>query len=91
MCLIIIGVGTPALAWLLSQASPAWANRYLAVALPPFLLLAAGGLANAKRLGVVGLRAGRDHVGAGLRAGREEQRPRHRPRDRAVASHPATS
>ena len=28
---------------MLSQASPAWANRYLAVALPPFLLLAAGG------------------------------------------------
>ena len=39
----------------LSQASPAWANRYLAVALPPFLLLAAGGLANARRLGIVGL------------------------------------
>ena len=35
----------PTLAWTLSQASPAWANRYLAVALPPFLLLAAGGLA----------------------------------------------
>jgi hypothetical protein len=55
LCLIIIGAGTPTLAWLMSQASPAWANRYLAVALPPFLLLAAGGLANAKRLGIVGL------------------------------------
>jgi hypothetical protein len=55
LCLIIIGIGTPTLAWLMSQASPAWANRYLAVALPPFLLLAAGGLANAKRLGIVGL------------------------------------
>jgi mannosyltransferase len=39
----------------MSQASPAWANRYLAVGLPPLLLLAAGGLANARRLGVVGL------------------------------------
>ena len=39
----------------MSQASPAWANRYLAVALPPFLLLAAGGLASARRLGLVGL------------------------------------
>ena len=39
----------------MSQASPAWANRYLAVALPPFLLLAAGGLAYARRLGLVGL------------------------------------
>ncbi len=46
---------TPLLAWTLSQASPAWANRYLAVALPPFLLLAAGGLASARRLGLVGL------------------------------------
>jgi hypothetical protein len=55
LCLIIIGVGTPTLAWAMSQASPARANRYLAVALPPFLLLAAGGLANAKRLGIVGL------------------------------------
>ena len=43
--LIILAVLTPTIAWTLSQASPAWANRYLAVALPPFLLLAAGGLA----------------------------------------------
>src|SRR5205085_6898532 len=55
LCLIVIAIATPTLAWLMSQASPAWANRYLAVALPPFLLLAAGGLANAKRLGIVGL------------------------------------
>jgi hypothetical protein len=55
LVLVILGVLTPVLAWTLSQASPAWANRYLAVALPPFLLLAAGGLANARRLGVVGL------------------------------------
>ena len=55
LCLAIIAVLTPTIAWLLSQASPAWANRYLAVALPPFLLLAAGGLASARRLGLVGL------------------------------------
>ena len=53
--LAILAGLTPVLAWTLSQASPAWANRYLAVALPPFLLLAAGGLANARRLGIVGL------------------------------------
>jgi hypothetical protein len=55
LSLLIIAAGTPALAWAMSQASPAWANRYLAAALPPFLLLAAGGLANARRLGLVGL------------------------------------
>jgi hypothetical protein len=55
LCLAIIAVLTPTIAWLLSQSSPAWANRYLAVALPPFVLLAAGGLASARRLGVVGL------------------------------------
>jgi hypothetical protein len=43
------------MAWTVSQASPAWANRYLAVALPPFLLLVAGALASARRLGLVGL------------------------------------
>ena len=52
---MILAVLTPTIAWTLSQASPAWANRYLAVALPPFLLLAAGGLAGARRLGAVGL------------------------------------
>jgi hypothetical protein len=55
LCLAIIAVLTPTIAWLLSQSSPAWANRYLAVALPPFVLLAAGGLSSARRLGAVGL------------------------------------
>ena len=55
ICLAIIAFGTPTLAWLMSQASPAWANRYLAVGLPPLLLLAAGGLTYARRLGFVGL------------------------------------
>jgi hypothetical protein len=53
--LLAIGAGTVLLAWLASQASPAWANRYLAVGLPPFLLAAAGGLAHAGRLGVAGM------------------------------------
>jgi mannosyltransferase len=55
--LVLIGVaaGTVLLAWLASQASPAWANRYLAVGLAPFLLAAAGGLAYAGRLGVAGV------------------------------------
>jgi mannosyltransferase len=52
--LLVMSVLTVAFAWALSQISPAWANRYLAVALPPFLLLAAGGLAHAGRLGLVG-------------------------------------
>ena len=55
LALALIAALTPTIAWLLSQASPAWANRYLAVAIPPFLLLATGGLAFARRLGVVGL------------------------------------
>jgi hypothetical protein len=53
--LAVLFVGTVAIAWLVSQASPAWANRYLAVGLPPLLLFAAAGLAHAGRLGVVGL------------------------------------
>jgi hypothetical protein len=55
LSLAILAALTVVLAWSLSQVSPAWANRYLAVALAPFLLLAAGGLAFAGRLGVVGL------------------------------------
>ena len=53
--LAILGVLTVVLAWVMSQISPAWANRYFAIALPPFILLAAGGLAHAGRLGLVGL------------------------------------
>jgi mannosyltransferase len=39
--------------WTLSQVSPAWAPRYLAVAVPPLLLGAALGLARAGALGLV--------------------------------------
>jgi uncharacterized membrane protein len=55
VALAILGALTVVLAWGMSQISPAWANRYLAVALAPFLLLAAGGLATGGRLGLVGL------------------------------------
>jgi mannosyltransferase len=55
VALAIIAVLTVTFAWAMSQVSPAWANRYLAIAVPPFLLLAAGGLASAGRLGLVGL------------------------------------
>ena len=41
----VVAVGTVLLAWTSSQFSPAWAMRYLAIAVPPFLLLAAAGLA----------------------------------------------
>jgi mannosyltransferase len=55
IALLLIGAATVLLAWLTSQASPAWAGRYLAIGLPPFLLAAAGGLAAAGPLGVAGL------------------------------------
>jgi mannosyltransferase len=53
--LAILTVLTCTLPWLMSQVSPAWANRYLAIGLAPLLLLAAGGLSYARRLGLVGL------------------------------------
>jgi len=55
IALALIGVLTVVLAWLSSQVTPAWAPRYLATAVPPFLLLAAVGLGHAGRLGVAGL------------------------------------
>ncbi|MDP9295036.1 MAG: glycosyltransferase family 39 protein [Actinomycetota bacterium] len=53
--LAIVALLTVLLAFAASQASPAWANRYLAVALPPLLLLAAAGLAAARGMGLAGL------------------------------------
>ena len=55
--LLVMGglwVATMLVAFAASQVSPAWAARYLAVALPPLLLVIAGGLAHAGRLGLVG-------------------------------------
>jgi mannosyltransferase len=45
----------PVLGWLLSQVSPAWSERYLAVVVAPALLLAAVGIAHAGRAGVAAL------------------------------------
>lgn len=45
-----LAVGTAGIAWVASQVSPAWASRYLAVAVPPLLMLCAAGLARAGRL-----------------------------------------
>jgi hypothetical protein len=53
--LLAIALLTVTLAWLSSQLSPAWANRYLTVAAAPLLLAVAAGLAHAGRLGIAGL------------------------------------
>jgi hypothetical protein len=53
--LLAIALLTVTLAWLSSQLSPAWANRYLTVAAAPLLLTVAAGLAHAGRLGIAGL------------------------------------
>jgi mannosyltransferase len=55
--LALLGVAalTVLLAWLASQAAPAWATRYLAVGLAPLLLAVAGAVAHAGRLGVAAL------------------------------------
>ena len=51
----VIVLGTLAVAWIVSQVSPAWTTRYLGVLLGPMLLLGALGLARAGNLGLVGL------------------------------------
>jgi hypothetical protein len=48
----VVGLTT---AWLVSQVSPAWAHRYLAVLLGPLLLLFGVALARAGRMGVASL------------------------------------
>ena len=50
----VVVLATLAVAWLVSQVSPAWTTRYLGVLLGPMLLIAALGLA---RAGVLGLAA----------------------------------
>ena len=51
----VIVLATLAVAWLVSQVSPAWTTRYLGVLLGPMLLIAALGLARAGTLGLVAL------------------------------------
>jgi mannosyltransferase len=48
-------LATLAIAWIVSQVSPAWTTRYLGVLLGPMLLIAALGLARAGTLGLVAL------------------------------------
>ena len=55
LVLIAIPIVTLALAWGLSQLSPAWASRYFAAIVGPLVLLLALGLARAGRLGLVAL------------------------------------
>ena len=55
IALAIAGFGTVLIAWAASQVSPAWVGRYLAVAVPPVLLLSAAGLAAARGLGLAAL------------------------------------
>lgn len=55
LALLTMGVAALALAWLASQISPAWANRYLSVLLGPLLLLGAGGLSRAGNLGLAAM------------------------------------
>src|SRR5215212_8287668 len=50
--LLILFAGAVLFAFIASQISPAWASRYLAVALGPLLLFAAATLCNAERLGL---------------------------------------
>jgi hypothetical protein len=50
--LLILFAGAVLIAFVASQISPAWASRYLAVALGPLLLFAAAVLVNAERLGL---------------------------------------
>ena len=66
-----------------SQLSPAWAKRYLAVAVPPFLLLAARRARRARRARHRRARDRGDAVAGTTRAAREEQRARRRRGDRA--------
>jgi mannosyltransferase len=52
---ILVAVATLAVAWLVSQVSPAWTTRYLGVILGPMLLIGALGLARSGMLGLVAL------------------------------------
>jgi mannosyltransferase len=52
---VAFGVATLAIAWLVSQVSPAWTTRYLGVSLGPLILLASLGLARAGNLGLAAL------------------------------------
>jgi hypothetical protein len=52
---LLAAVVSMALPWLISQVSPTWATRYLAVAVAPVLLAATLGVSRAGRLGLAAL------------------------------------
>jgi mannosyltransferase len=53
LALAVMAATALAVAWIASQISPAWSNRYFAAFLGPLLLLGAAGLARGGRLGIV--------------------------------------
>jgi hypothetical protein len=53
LAVALMAVTALALAWVASQISPAWSNRYFAVFVGPLLLLGAAGLARGGRIGLV--------------------------------------
>jgi hypothetical protein len=55
LTLVVIGVVSLTVPWLLSQAEPAWALRYLAIGVGPLVLLAALGLSRSGALGIAAL------------------------------------
>jgi mannosyltransferase len=55
MALLLLGIGTLAIAWVYAKLSPAWAPRYLAVIVGPTLLVIGVGLSRAGRFGLVAL------------------------------------
>jgi len=55
VALLLLGPGVLLLAWTTAKLFPGWAERYLAVAVGPVLVLAAFGLQRAGRLGMVAL------------------------------------
>jgi hypothetical protein len=55
IAVVAFGAATLAIAWLVSQVSPAWTTRYLGVSLGPLIVLASLGLARAGNLGLAAL------------------------------------
>ena len=55
VALLVAAEVTVVAAWLVSQVSPSWTTRYLAVVLGPVVLVIGAGLARAGRLGVAAL------------------------------------
>lgn len=55
LMLVVMGLSAVVMAWIASQASPAWSGRYISVLVGPAVLLAAAGLVRARALGLVTL------------------------------------